>query len=170
MDRKRLVFGTGLSSSKDYLGLKNVVRTAFDSGICCLILCRAITQKKFWGGFTWRHRIKGTCTGRVCLSRPSSMPGRCRSQKLALGNMRLDYFHSILVVFDIPFFYPVTVNRLVLQSLPKKKSFPVLFAPWKSALFLLNITLSKLKICDCPERDMSEFCKEGDLLLRCYQK
>ena len=68
-------------------------------------------------------------------------------------------------LFDIPFLHPVTIRRLGLARLARQTRLPLLFAPVRSLRFLLNLRRRTYIHGPCPDRAISEFCKERNIEL-----
>lgn len=68
-------------------------------------------------------------------------------------------------LFDIPFLHPVTIRKLGLARLARQTRLPLLFAPVRSLRFLLNLRRRTYIHGPCPDRAISEFCKERNIEL-----
>lgn len=69
-------------------------------------------------------------------------------------------------VYDVPFFHTVTVSRLGLSTLRKMQRLPALFAPWRTARFLLGVAGRGWRESECPKREITDFCAERSIVLK----
>lgn len=79
------------------------------------------------------------------------------------GNMEKD-----ISLFDIPFFElsPVSIKRLHLEGLKRKKVLPLLFAPVKSLQILLGKKYKSIREIRLVPPEIEDFCKERNISLR----
>ena len=65
-------------------------------------------------------------------------------------------------VYDIPFFHEITIRKLRLQKLRRWSKFPIFVAPMMTIRMILGFC-DGYKICECPSKEISDFCLERSI-------
>ncbi len=85
---------------------------------------------------------------------------------IAIKNVKpKNYF----LIFDIPFFYNLTIKKYDIEKFAKLSRVPFLVKPLSSIKLLLNICNKKWEAKSCPDTDVVGFCDERSIHLMYYE-
>lgn len=121
MDRKKLIFGTGVSSSKDYAGLKSVVQAALDSGIYSFDTAPSYHTEEILGRVLREtSEERNICRESLFIQtkidawQMQESDGNIeRYVESALADMQLDYFDSLLIHWPVPEYFDRTWQSFI---------------------------------------------------------
>lgn len=179
---KEIILGTGVSSSKDYEGLLNVVREAIKNGIYSFDTAPSYRTDNLLGEVISQVLIENNLSRsdlfiqtKIDAWQMQEMQGEIAPYVYqALKEMKLDYFDSLLIHWPLPEFLETTWQsfvQLYKEGVVKKIGICNVrlrqlkqFLSWNFVPQVIQIERNPLRVC---EQEIN-FCKEHGIEVQAY--